>query len=290
MTEPHTTSQRVSPAAHARTFLFVPGDRPERFTKAASAGADLVVLDLEDAVAPSGKAAARDHVIAWLADTSVPCAVRVNTLGTHWHDDDLVALAELGDRAVTVILPKAETSEQIGSVITALPRGSDVVALVETACGVLDAVALAKTPGVARLALGSYDLGAELGIDPDHAAAMHGARTALVLASAAARLAGPVDGVSGDVRDVERLVAEVRAAAALGFTGKLCIHPNQVGPTATALRPSPDEIAWARRIEEAAATVTDGVILVDGRMVDAPVIARAQRILDGERSTNQEEH
>ncbi|MER7559301.1 CoA ester lyase [Nocardioides sp. NPDC126508] len=266
----------MSAAETARTWLFVPGDRPERFAKAAAAGPDVVVLDLEDAVAPAHKDAARGHVIGWIDRTEVTAAVRVNAAGTPWHDADIAALATLA-APTTVVLPKADSPETIAVVLAALPTGSTVVALVETALGVICAIDLARSPGVVRLALGSYDLAAELGVDPDHAPALAPARGNLVLASAVGGLAGPIDGVTGDVRDHERLTTDVTAAAALGFAGKLCIHPGQVAPTAAALAPGPDEIAWAERV--LAAATEDGVALVDGRMVDAPVVARARRIL-----------
>ncbi|MET8520633.1 CoA ester lyase [Nocardioides sp. NPDC004968] len=269
-------------AGAARTWLFVPGDRPERFAKAAAAGPDVVVVDLEDAVAPAHKDAARAHVTDWLPRAGVTVAVRINAAGTTWHDADVAALAALAGPSL-VVLPKADSPATVADVLAALPDGSAVVALVETALGVARAIDLARSPGVVRLAFGSYDLAAELGVDPDHAPALAPARGNLVLASAVGGLAGPIDGVTGDVRDHERLTADVTAAAALGFAGKLCIHPGQVAPAAAALAPSPDEVAWAERV--LADATEDGVALVDGRMVDAPVVARARRIVSLNRPT-----
>jgi citrate lyase subunit beta / citryl-CoA lyase len=269
-------------AGSARTWLFVPGDRPERFAKAAGAGPDVVVLDLEDAVAPAHKDAARAHVTDWLPRAGVTVAVRINAAGTAWHHADIAELAAL-DGPSLVMLPKADSPETVAAVLDALPDGSAVVALVETALGVARAIDLARSPGVVRLAFGSFDLAAELGVDPDHAPALAPARGNLVLASAVGGLAGPIDGVTGDVRDHERLTADVMAAAALGFAGKLCIHPGQVAPAAAALAPTPDEVAWAERV--LAAATEDGVALVDGRMVDAPVVARARRIVSLNRPT-----
>lgn len=263
-------------AALAQTLLFVPGDRPDRFDKAASAGADLVVLDLEDAVAPDAKDRARDEVVAWLRTVTVTAAVRVNAADSPWHDADLAALA---GQARTVVLPKAQEPAAVAGVVAALGDGSSVIALLETARGILRAEAIAAVPGVVRLALGTYDLAAGLGVDPDDPAAMATARGALVLASAAAGLAGPVDGVTGDVRDTDRLVVDVRRAAGLGFAGKLCVHPAQVAPTAATFAPDADLVAWAQRIVSAAEAAGDGVLLVDGRMVDQPVVDRARRIL-----------
>jgi len=263
-------------ARTARTWLFVPGDRPERFPKAAAAGADIVLLDLEDAVRPAHKDAARDSVTSWLVGTSVSCAVRVNAAGTAWHAADLAALATGGPHIV--VLPKSEDPAVVARVVDALPDGSVVVALVETAQGVAGATGIARVAGVARLVLGTYDLAAELGVDPDHAPAMASARGALVLASAAGGLPGPVDGVTGDVHDSDRVTADVLASAALGFAGKLCVHPAQVAPAAAALAPSAEDIAWAGRVV-AAGNGGEGAALVDGRMVDRPVVERARRIL-----------
>lgn len=268
------TADLAVSARTAVTWLFVPGDRPERFAKAEAAGADVVVLDLEDAVAPDAKDAARDEVAAWLDRTDVLCAVRVNA-APPLLDADLAALGDATPRLV--VLPKAEDPTLVAEVVARLPRGSRVVALVETARGVLEAPAVAAVPGVERLAFGSFDLAAELGVDPDHGPAMATARGALVLASAAAGLAAPVDGVTGTVDDTQRLSDDVAASHALGFGGKLCIHPRQVAPVAGAFAPSADDLAWARRVLDGAGD--NGVAVVDGRMIDKPVVQRARRVL-----------
>lgn len=261
-------------ARTAVTWLFVPGARPERFAKAAAAGADVVVLDLEDAVAPEAKDTARAAVADWLARADVPCAVRVNATAPLL-DADLAALD--GSAPRLVMLPKSEDPSLVADVVARLPRDSRVVALVETARGVLAAPAVAAVPGVERLAFGSFDLAAELGVDPDHAPAMATARGALVLASAAAGLPAPVDGVTGAVDDAGRLAADVAASRALGFGAKLCIHPRQVAAVAEAFAPSADELAWAGRV--LAGSGDNGVAVVDGRMIDKPVVERARRVL-----------
>ena len=270
-----TTQTCRTTAETARTWLFVPGERAERFDKAAAAGADVVVLDLEDAVRPERKDAARADVAAWAARASVPWAVRVNAAGTEWHDADIDAVRALG--AALVMVPKAEDPDAVAHLVAQLPEGSAVIALVETAAGVLAAADVAGVPGVARLALGTYDLAAQLGVDPDSTTALAPARGALVLASAAAGLTGPIDGVTGEVANAAVLTADVAAAVEVGFAGKLCVHPAQVAPAASALAPSPTELAWAERVLEAAAHTGDGALLVDGRMVDPPVLARAHR-------------
>ncbi|WP_440712432.1 HpcH/HpaI aldolase/citrate lyase family protein [Gordonia sp. FQ] len=255
-------------AADAGTLLFVPGDRPERFAKAAAAGADLVVLDLEDAVRPENKAAARENVARWAAEHD--CAVRINAAGTDWHDDDLAALA---GTSAAIVVPKAEYRE------TLAPIGRDhaVIALIETAVGVLAAPVLATTPGVVRLALGTFDLAAQLGVDPADTEALTATRGGVVLASAVAGLTGPIDGVTAAIDDAERLGADTAYARRLGFAGKLCIHPRQLAPVSAAFRPTEEELAWARKI--VAAVDATGVAKVDGAMVDKPVVERAQRLL-----------
>ncbi|MFT3660763.1 MAG: CoA ester lyase [Gordonia sp. (in: high G+C Gram-positive bacteria)] len=255
-------------AARASTLLFVPGDRPERFEKAAAAGADLVVLDLEDAVKPENKESARENVARWAAEHE--CAVRVNAADTQWHRQDVAALADTG---AAIMVAKAENPRALAAV----GAHHAVIALVETAAGVLAAPAIAAADGVVRIALGTFDLAAQLGVDPTDTEALAATRGGVVLASAAAGLGGPIDGVTAVIDDAERLGADTGYARRLGFAGKLCIHPRQLGPVAAAFRPSEDEIAWARKI--VAAVDATGVAKVDGAMVDKPVVERAQRIL-----------
>ncbi|WP_028849665.1 HpcH/HpaI aldolase/citrate lyase family protein [Thermocrispum municipale] len=250
--------------ASARTLLFVPGNRPDRFAKAAASGADAVVLDLEDAVAPEQKPAAREHVAEWLKAGN-SAVVRVNAAGTPWHDDDVAAV---GDVAMALMVPKAERAED-------LPRGT-VIPLVETAAGIDNARAVCSAPGVVRPAFGSVDLAAELGVDPASYYALLHARSALVLAAAAAGCAPPVDGVTTSLDEVGLLRADTAHAVELGFTGKLCIHPRQIEHVHAALRPTDSELDWARRVVAAA---DGGVSVVDGQMVDRPVVLRAERLL-----------
>lgn len=257
----------------AATLLFVPGDRPERFAKAAASGADLVVLDLEDAVASERKDAAREHVAKWVGEGH-ECAVRVNPAGTPWHDEDLVALVR---HRCAVMLPKADDPSVVRAAAGVLGMVRSLIVLVETARGVLGAREIATVPNVRRLAFGSFDLAAELGVNPTDRDALASARGALVLASAAAGLPGPIDGVTGDLHDPDRLTDDVCYARRLGFTGKLCVHPKQVATVAVALRPSKNEVCWARSVLDAA--TAEGVASVDGQMVDKPVLDRAQRIL-----------
>lgn len=255
----------------ARSFLFVPGNRPERFDKAVSSGADIVVIDLEDAVAPADKPAAREHARTWLRAGNA-AMVRVNGIDTTWHEDDLALITETSAAAM---LPKAENR----SCIARFGPAAVVVALIETAAGVAAAAEVCSAPGVQRVAFGSVDLGAQLAISPTDREAMLHARSSLVFASAAAGLAAPIDGVTTVLTDPQVTADDVTYARRLGLTAKLCIHPSQVATVHGALAPSDAEIAWARKV--IAASDPDGAATaVDGQMVDRPVLLRAQGILD----------
>ncbi|GAA1977081.1 CoA ester lyase [Amycolatopsis minnesotensis] len=256
----------------ARTFLFVPGHRPDRFAKAAASGADAVLLDLEDAVAPDRKEAARENVRTWLAEGN-EAVVRVNAVGTPWHDDDVAAVA---GRARAVMLPKAESHGQIEELAHRVPAGTGIVPLLETAIGIVQAVAVCGGPAVVRPAFGSVDLAAQIGVDHRSAEALRHARSALVLAATATGRGAPIDGVTTALDD-DALRTDLDHAVTLGFTGKLCIHPDQVRPANAALTPSDREIGWARRVLEVA--VDGSVTVADGQMIDRPVVLRARAIL-----------
>lgn len=260
--------------AWARSLLFVPGDRPGRFAKAESAGADAVVIDLEDAVAPAGKSAARAHALAWL-QAGHAVVVRINGIGTPEHEQDVAAVAGQG---CAVMVPKAEDAAELTALAGRLGPGSPVIPLLETARGLVHAGQVCAVPGVVRVAFGHLDLAAELGVDPANHRALLPARADVVLASAAAGLAGPVDGVTTQLHDKETLRADARAAARLGFTGKLCIHPAQIGLTHEAFSPAPGDIEAARRI--VGPDHSRAARALDGEMVDAPVMTRARRLLE----------
>jgi citrate lyase subunit beta / citryl-CoA lyase len=256
--------------AAARSLLFVPGDRPERFAKAEASGADGVILDLEDAVAASNKDAARSHVAAWLAAGGVG-TVRINAVDTPWFGDDLSLIGE----SATVMLPKASV-EGVAAVVAALGDQTRVVVLLETASGILDAASICRSPNVIRAAFGSIDLSTEVGVEPDDREALLHARSLAVLASAAGGIAPPLDGVTTDVTSAEPARADAAYAARMGFGGKLCIHPMQVAAVNASFDPGPGQIAWAR---EALAAAGKGAVKVGGHMIDAPVLERARRII-----------
>jgi citrate lyase subunit beta/citryl-CoA lyase len=274
-------------AATARTYLFVPGDRPERFAKALASGADAVVLDLEDAVAPAAKAAARAAVAEalrqWPAAQRARAVVRINPVASPGFADDLALLVLA--RIETVMLPKAERPEEVARVRAASPAIA-VLPLVESARGVLAAEALAVTAGVQRLVFGSIDFALDLDLPADTGAAaplLDHAGCRLALASRAAGIAAPVAGVTTVLDDEARLLADLARERAAGFGAKLCIHPRQVAPIHAALAPDADELAAAERLLAAAAAAGGAAVQVEGRMIDAPVIERARRVVESGR-------
>jgi citrate lyase subunit beta/citryl-CoA lyase len=264
-----------------RTYLFVPGDRPERFAKALATAADAVIVDLEDAVLPAAKPSARDAVAAFLAACPTGgtdrgrLVVRVNDESTPWFADDLALLASHGVQ--TVMLPKAERVATVARLRTACPLIA-VLALVESARGVQAAEDLAAAPGVQRLVFGTLDFALDLDMG-NEAFALDPVASRLAVASRAAGIASPVAGVTTALDDESLLLADLARARAFGFGSKLCIHPKQVEPIHAALRPTDAERHWAQRVLDAAAA-SPGAVQLDGRMVDRPVIERARRLLE----------
>ncbi len=257
------------------TWLYVPGDRPERFAKAVASGADVVIIDLEDAVAPARKDEARANAVAYLrarrdADAAVRVHVRVNDLATARGRDDLAAVGELAD---AVRLPKVESAAVLDAV-----TGAPAYALLESAAGIVNARDIAAHPRVAGVALGEQDLAAELSITDE--TAMNHLRLQVVLAAAAAGLPPVPMSVYPHVKDEAGLVASCRAGRALGLFGRTAIHPRQIPAIRRAFRPSEEETVRAAEIVEAAERAEregiGAVALPDGRFADAPIIARAR--------------
>ncbi len=262
-----------------RTYLFVPGNRPERFAKALATGADAVVLDLEDAVAADAKAAARDAIANWAATATDAdrgrTVVRINDAQSAYFTDDLRLLRDA--RMPAAMLPKAEHPEQIGALQASVP-GIAVLALIESARGVanVDAVAVA---GVARLIFGTLDLALDLDLDiGEQSDALILSAGRLTIASRLAELSAPVAGVTPQIDDEARLLADLAWARRHGFGAKLCIHPKQIAPIHAALAPSAQALDWARRVL-AAEAASPGAAKLDGRMIDRPVVLQAQRTL-----------
>lgn len=252
--------------ASITTPLFVPAHRPDRFGKAATSGADAIILDLEDAVPVDCKVEARRSLQA--IGENLPLVVRINGVDTPWFEDDLAALAAIP--AAAVMLPKARL---IGlNRCAALDR--PIVALIETAHGLSEARAIAAHDGVVRLAFGSIDYAADMGCDL-LSPSLSAARSEILLASRIAGIAAPWDGVTTTIDQPDFVRDEARLARKHGFGGKMLIHPAQVEPARAGFQPDEADIVWARRVLDGA----DGAVRIDGAMVDEPVRARARAIL-----------
>jgi citrate lyase subunit beta/citryl-CoA lyase len=256
------------------SLLFVPASRPERFHKALGSGADAVIVDLEDAVAPADKDAARAALAAWL-DPAHPVLVRINAADTPWFAADLELLARPGVSAV--VLPKAEHPDDV-VVASRAGGGLAVLPLIESALGFEQRRALAHADRVERLIFGHIDFQADLNMRATEEELLP-FRTALVLASRLAGIAAPIDGVCTAIDDAELLQADALRARRLGFGGKLCIHPRQVAVVNRCFAPSAEEVAWAQRVIAADTASGGAAVAVDGKMVDRPVVLRAQAIL-----------
>ncbi len=212
--------------------------------------------------------------------------VRVNAVGTPWHDADLALLRDWTAQGVAVMLPKSEDAQALRRVAQQLGEATRLVALIESLAGLDAADALARDPQVVRLAFGHLDFQLDLGMraSPDEPELAF-ARNALVAASRRAQLPAPIDGVTTRTDDAQRLAADAQRARAFGFGGKLCIHPAQVGGVNDAMGYSDEEHAWARRVLDEAAKHGGAAFSLDGRMVDLPVIRAAEAIVASVRNS-----
>lgn len=264
--------------APARSWLFVPATRPERFAKAAASGADRVIIDLEDAVAPPEKREAARTLAATPLPANVPLYVRVNGVGTEWFDEDLATVARLP--VAGILLPKADAGEHVARAAAALPASQRVVPIVESAAGLWNALDVARAPKAERLAFGALDFVVDTGMH-DEGDALAYARSRIVIASKVAGVAPPLDSVSVSIDDEAAVARDAERGRRFGFAGKLCIHPRQVGPTNRVFQPSDADLEWANSLLAAlAARPADaGTFSFRGTMVDRPVIERARQLL-----------
>jgi citrate lyase beta subunit len=251
--------------------LFVPADRPERYAKAAS-GADAAILDLEDAVAPERKAFARQAVAAALRSATAYW-IRINPIGTADGAAD-VAMLENAPRSEAVVLAKTASPDDVRQLGERLP-GTRIYALIETIAGIVQLEAIATAPGIAGLLFGAYDLCAELGarVTPDVLAPW---RARIVLNARRFGIVA-IDTPFADLSDPDGLAEDACRGADFGFTGKLAIHPRQVPVIRAAFTPSAAEIARARAVIK---EFTSGVAVVNGTMIDAPLVALARQVLE----------
>lgn len=260
-----------------RSYLFVPGNRPERFGKALASGADSVIIDLEDAVPPDNKAAARETVRHWLSTHSESAngrlVLRINAAETPWFVEDL-ALCRLPGFAA-VMLAKTENPSQLGAFNDSIP----IIALIESALAFENLRAIADAPSVQRLAFGAIDFQLDMGMRATYDDLIH-FRSQLALVSRLAGLLAPIDSPSTALDNNEEVEFETRRASRLGFGAKLCIHPRQVSVVNYNFSPTNDEIDWAQRVLAAVSQSHGAAVALDGQMIDKPVAIRAHDILN----------
>jgi citrate lyase subunit beta/citryl-CoA lyase len=267
-----------------RSLLFMPASRPDFVAKAHLRGADAIILDLEDGVAAKDKAAARAALARMHADLTaqgLPVWVRVNALD-HGGREDLDVIAALPEAPI-VMLPKVETPTHVQAARDQLQ--APIVPLIETPAGVIHAAEIAAaSPDVFALAFGSEDFAAALGVEPT-AEALTAPAQWVVLAAAAQGL--PAFGLPGSLAsfsDIEALSRLAERAAGIGFAGALCIHPTQVAVVNRCFSPTLEQIAWAMRIVGHVSGASGGASALEGQMVDPPILARAQRIIQRART------
>ncbi|MCC2111420.1 MAG: CoA ester lyase [Hyphomicrobiales bacterium] len=257
------------------TYLFVPGDRPDRFAKALASGADRIILDLEDAVRQEVKSEARAAIRSAELDWS-KILIRINDAASPHFAADCETLAAVP--AAGVVIPKAERAATLDEVRRAAGRPIELIPQIETVAGLYGLDGLLAVEYVSRAAFGHLDFALDLGSAPDWDA-LAAARSMLVLRSRLAGAGAPIDSVTPDLRDIARLTEEAAAARRFGFGAKLLIHPGQVEPVAQTFAPSAHERAWAERVIAAVANAGAGAVALDGKMIDKPVEDAARRIL-----------
>lgn len=260
------------------TYLFVPGSRPDRFEKALSAGADRVIIDLEDAVAPDEKTDARQAVVIALeSGLSAPVHVRVNPLDSAWFDDDIDALLSLSKQGTAlsgIVIPKAESPNALRHVCATISNELEIIAMIETARGVKLAEEIIALPKISKLALGAVDLSVDLDSSAQ-SAVIDFAYAQIVFASRLAQKLPPIGSPPLSITDLGGVEAEAHRLRGMGLSGQLCIHPNQIPAIHAGFLPSAADIDWAQQVLDS----VGGSVQVDGQMVDKPVRDKAERIL-----------
>ena len=266
-----------------RSLLFVPGNKPERFEKACASGADIVCIDLEDAVAPAEKKDARQAVCEYLQtqfENSVELVVRVNALSSDYGSEDMQSLSGCANPPNIVMLPKTESVNDIEEIAKLLPDNTtEVIALVETPLGILNLKDLSSdTKTLSMLMLGGADLSAAMNAKMNWDSLFY-ARSHMLITAALQQL-GTIDVPFLDINDGEGLRAETMRIRDMGFTTKAAIHPKQISIINEVFSPSDEDIEKAQRIIDADMASGGDVTLVDGKMVDAPLVRSAQRIVN----------
>ncbi|MCA0367405.1 MAG: CoA ester lyase [Proteobacteria bacterium] len=259
-----------------RSLLFVPGARPERFEKALAAGADVTCIDLEDGTPPQSKDEARAATAAFVAER--PAAVRINGVGTPWFEADVEALKGIAGLTL-IMLPKAESAEQVALLSEKLGAGhAPLWVVIESTEGLRNAWDIAAAPGLEGVLFGGADYSVDIGSDMEWDALAY-ARGRLVAACARAGVQ-LLDVPFLDVRDPDGLIAATRRVRAMGFTGRACIHPDQVRGVHEALTPTPVQVEHANRVVETFEAAQGGPALLNGKLIDLPILRAAERVLD----------
>jgi len=259
-----------------QSLLFVPGNRPERFAKALASGADMVCIDLEDAVPAGDKIAARSAAMAALGSARV--AIRINALTTRAGLADLLALAEAPVRPALMLLPMVENAGEIAIARAVIAdEAVALVPLIETVRGLDKVGEIAADPAVAMLMLGGADLSAQLGVTLSWEPLLLARQKIVMVAAGAGKTAIDVPFIHLDDRD--GLAEETRRAKALGFTAKAAIHPAQIDTIHQVMRPSAEEIAEAHEAQAAFAVSGGAAVRFRGKMLEAPVMARYAQVL-----------
>ena len=259
-----------------QSLLFVPGSRPERFDKALASAADIVVIDLEDAVGPADKDAARGAALAAMGDSRL--GIRINGVRTRHGLADLLALGEAKTRPDFIMVPMVESAVELEIVRAAVGPDIALLPLIETVRGLRQTEAIAVAPGVAGIMLGGADFAGELGVEMSWDA-LYAARSAIVMACASARIAS-VDVPYLDLDNLDGLAADVARVKAMGFTAKSVVHPKHVAVVHQVMRPTADEVAEAHEAEAVYAAAGEAAVRHKGKMLEAPVMARYRRILE----------
>ncbi|KWC17011.1 HpcH/HpaI aldolase/citrate lyase family protein [Burkholderia ubonensis] len=260
----------------SRSWLFVPGNRPDRFAKAMQSGADVVVIDLEDAVPSDKKAVARAEIQQWLSPAARAVHVRINANESPWFDEDVAAFAS-DERVCGLVIPKVECADAIRRAVGNAHPALRVVPIIETGRAFASLNEIARAPHVDRLMFGTIDFQLDVGIEGDGDELLY-FRSKLVLASRVAGIAPPIDGVVTSINDAGVLERDARRARSLGFRGKACIHPAQIRAVHAGFAYSEAEMEWAHRVVGAARASGGEAIVVDGRMVDKPIVLKAIEI------------
>jgi citrate lyase subunit beta/citryl-CoA lyase len=259
-----------------RSLLFVPGSKPERFDKALQSGADAVIIDLEDAVSPDDKDEARRAITAWVRpDRRV--LVRVNAKGTQWFEQDALLCKLPG--VAGVVLPKAENPRDVTELVAIAKTKTAVFPLIESAQGMWNVLEIAKAPFVRQLMFGTLDFMVDMNMELENDD-LNQYRAQMAAASRVANIRAPLDGVTTCIDENAIIERDTLNGKRWGFAGKLCIHPKQVAIVNECYAPSAVDVAWAKRVLDASSRADGAALCVDGKMVDRPVVLRAQRIVD----------